>query len=133
MSTFHTAHSSPSRSGHPVACTCTVCGHVLQAACPHCAAAARPAVPRQTGLRADLITALLVDAVIGASIAEGTGYAARTLCENGVPFDVALRVLTRPASRRHYPITRPQAAPRHDAGATPRSTGVASRAVQPVG
>ena len=117
MSTFHTAHPGPSRSGHPVACTCTVCGHVLQAACPHCAAAARPAVPRQAGLRADLVTALLVDAVISASVAEGTAYAARTLCENGVPFDVALRVLTRPASRRHHPVTRAHATAPRGAGA----------------
>lgn len=115
MSTFHVHHPGPSRSGHLVACTCTVCGHVLQAACPHCAAtrSARAAVPGRAGLRADLVTALLVDAVISASVAEGTAYAARTLCENGVPFDVALRVLTRPANRRHHPVTRAHAtAPR---------------------
>jgi hypothetical protein len=55
--------------------------------------------------RTDLVTSLLVDAVISASAAEGTAYAARTLCENGVPFDVALRVLTRPWLRRYHPVT----------------------------
>jgi hypothetical protein len=50
------------------------------------------------------VTALLVDAVINASVAEDTAYAARTLCENGVPFDVALRVLTRPWHRRCHPV-----------------------------
>jgi hypothetical protein len=100
---------------------------MLQVACPHCSAAASPvARTSRAGLRADQVTALLVDAVISASIAEGTSYAARTLCENGVPFDVALRVLTRPASRRHYPVTQPQAAAR-------RGTGVAPRVLQPVG
>lgn len=118
MSTFHADHPGPSRSGHLVPCTCTVCGNVLQAACPHCAAAARPAAPGQAGLRADQVTALLVDAVISASVAEGTVYAAQTLCENGVPFDVALRVLTRPASRRYHPVTRAHAAaPRGDGAA----------------
>jgi len=119
MSTFHADHPGPSRSGHLVACTCDVCGHVLQVACPHCAAAAvvRPAAPDQAGLRADQVTALLVDAVISASVAEGTVYAAQTLCENGVPFDVALRVLTRPASRRYHPVTRAHAAAPRGAGA----------------
>ena len=118
MSTFHADHPGPSRSGHLVACTCTVCGHVLHAPCPHCAAAVRPALSNQAGLRADQVTALLVDAVISASVAEGTVYAAQTLCENGVPFDVALRVLTRPASRRDHPVTRAHATARRGAVAT---------------
>ena len=85
-----------------VECTCTGCGCTLRVACPHCATTSQPA-PAGSGQRTDLVTALLVDAVISASAAEGTAYAARTLCENGVPFDVALRVLTRPAGRRLAP------------------------------
>lgn len=118
MSTVYANHPRPSHSGHLVPCTCAVCGHVLQVACPHCAAAVRPALSNQAGLRADQVTALLVDAVISASVAEGTVYAAQTLCENGVPFDVALRVLTRPASRRYHPVTRAHAAAPRGAGAT---------------
>ena len=87
-----------------VECTCTGCGHALQVACPHCATTNQPA-PLAAGQRTDLVTALLVDAVISASAAEGTAYAARTLCENGVPFDVALRVLTRPWHRRYHPVS----------------------------
>jgi hypothetical protein len=87
-----------------VECTCPACRQTLQVACPHCAASARPA-PAASGQRTDLVTALLVDAVISASAAEGTAYAARTLCENGVPFDVALRVLTRPWHRRYHPVS----------------------------
>jgi hypothetical protein len=49
--------------------------------------------------------------VISASAAEGTAYAARTLCENGVPFDVALRVLTRPWHRRYHPVSHLYAQP----------------------
>ena len=90
-------------------------------ACPHCSAAAAPPAVRagaagQARLRADQVTALLVDAVLSASAAEGTAYAARTLSENGVPFDVALRVLTRPASRRYHPVTQPHASARRGAG-----------------
>ena len=87
-----------------IECTCPECGRALELACPDCRATARPAASR-TGQRTDLVTALLVDAVISASAAEGTAYAARTLCENGVPFDVALRVLTRPWNRRYHPVT----------------------------
>ncbi|GAA4659114.1 hypothetical protein GCM10025794_16990 [Massilia kyonggiensis] len=93
-----------------VECMCTGCGHTLQVACPHCAATGQPA-PRGSGQRTDLVTALLVDAVISASAAEGTAYAARTLCENGVPFDVALRVLTRPWHRRYHPVSQMVATP----------------------
>lgn len=117
MSTLHANHPGLRRSGHLVECTCTVCGHVLQVACPHCAAAVRPVPSGQAGLRADQVTALLVDAVISASVAEGTAYAAQTLRENDVPFDVALRVLTRPASRRYHPVTRAHATVPRGAGA----------------
>jgi hypothetical protein len=67
--------------------------------------AAQPTAHPGSIQRTDQVTALLVDAVISASVAEGTAYAARTLCENGVPFDVALRVLTRPWNRRYHPAT----------------------------
>lgn len=103
-----------------VECTCTGCGHTLQVACPHCATTSQPA-PSGSRQRTDLVTALLVDAVISASAAEGTAYAARTLCENGVPFDVALRVLTRPWHRRYHPVSQmqmhTQPADRQDAAA----------------
>jgi len=122
MSPFHADHPVPLPGGHLVECTCPACGHVLRVACPHCAPAKPPAARStgaavQAGLRADQVTALLVDAVLSASAAEGTAYAARTLSENGVPFDVALRVLTRPASRRYHPVTQPHAAARRGAGA----------------
>ena len=87
-----------------VECTCSECGQTLRVACPNCTTTGQPA-PRGSGQRTDLVTALLVDAVISASAAEGTAYAARTLCENGVPFDVALRVLTRPWHRRYHPVS----------------------------
>jgi hypothetical protein len=127
MSPLNADHPGPSRRGHLVECTCTACGHVLQVACPHCAGTSPAAARAGEGLRADQVTALLVDAVISASAAEGTAYAARTLSENGVPFDVALRVLTRPASRRYHPVTQPHAAARRGAGA-----GAAQRAAHPV-
>ena len=97
---------------------CPGCGCALEVACPDCRATARPA-PR-TGQRTDLVTALLVDAVISASAAEGTAYAARTLCENGVPFDVALRVLTRPWNRRYHPVTQGYAPPRAGVAGAPQ-------------
>ena len=93
-----------------VECTCSACGQGLRVACPNCATAVPPASAR-AGQRTDVVTALLVDAVISASVAEGTAYAARTLCENGVPFDVALRVLTRPWHRRYHPVTQTYAQP----------------------
>jgi hypothetical protein len=73
--------------------------------CPNCVTPVHPKRQRQAGQRTDQVTALLVDAVINASVAEGTAYAARALHENGVPFDVALRVLTRPWNRRYHPDT----------------------------
>jgi hypothetical protein len=99
-----------------VECTCTACGQTRQVACPNCATTASPTA-HGSGQRTDLVTALLVDAVISASAAEGTAYAARTLCENGVPFDVALRVLTRPWHRRYHPVSQMIAAPSGAAGA----------------
>jgi hypothetical protein len=93
-----------------VECTCPECGQTLRVACPNCTTTDQRA-PRAAGQRTDLVTALLVDAVISASAAEGTAYAARTLCENGVPFDVALRVLTRPWHRRYHPVSQLYAQP----------------------
>ena len=93
-----------------VECTCSECGRTLRAACPDCTTTDQR-TPRGAGQRTDLVTALLVDAVISASAAEGTAYAARTLCENGVPFDVALRVLTRPWHRRYHPVSQMVAQP----------------------
>jgi hypothetical protein len=103
---------------------CPGCGRALEVACPDCRGTARPAASR-TRQRTDLVTALLVDAVISASAAEGTAYAARTLCENGVPFDVALRVLTRPWNRRYHPVTHAYAAPPRAGMAAASASGVA--------
>lgn len=91
---------------------CPGCGQTRPGACPNCTTTDRRA-PRGAGQRTDLVTALLVDAVISASAAEGTAYAARTLCENGVPFDVALRVLTRPWQRRYHPVSQMYTQPAH--------------------
>jgi len=46
---------------------------------------------------------MLIDAVLDASRQHGTTRAARLLHEDGVPLDVALRVLTRPGQRRLGP------------------------------
>lgn len=101
-----------------VECTCMACGHTHQVACPNCATTAPPPA-HGSGQRTDLVTALLVDAVISASAAEGTAYAARTLCENGVPFDVALRVLTRPWHRRYHPVSQMVAPPAREPATLP--------------
>jgi hypothetical protein len=53
--------------------------------------------------RHDPISAMYIDAVLDASRQHGIARAARLLHEDGVPFDVALRVLTRPAGRRLAP------------------------------
>lgn len=50
--------------------------------------------------RSDYKTALLIDAVVHAEAARGFGAQARELAALGVPVEVALRVLTRPAERR---------------------------------
>lgn len=55
--------------------------------------------------RTDYKTALLIHTIVNAPLATGqpTGQLspARELARLGVPFDVARRVLTRPAERRH--------------------------------
>jgi len=53
--------------------------------------------------RHDRISAMLIDAVLDAGREHGIARAARLLREDGVPLDVALRVLTRPAGRRLAP------------------------------
>jgi hypothetical protein len=50
--------------------------------------------------RTDYKTALLIEAVIHTPGADGRAPA-RELAGLGVPFDVTMRVLTRPAERRH--------------------------------
>lgn len=52
--------------------------------------------------RIDMKTAFLVDGAVNAERVGGPGPAARHLAEYGVPIQIALRVLTRPSSRRHY-------------------------------
>jgi hypothetical protein len=58
---------------------------------------------RPMNRRHDRISAMFIDAVLDASRHHGTARAARLLREDGVPLDVALRVLTRPARRRLGP------------------------------
>jgi hypothetical protein len=53
--------------------------------------------------RHDRISALFIEAVLDASRQHGIARAARLLQEDGVAFDVALRVLTRPVGRRQGP------------------------------
>jgi hypothetical protein len=53
--------------------------------------------------RNDRITAMFIDAVLDACGQHDIARAARLLREDGVPLDVALRVLTRPVQRRHDP------------------------------
>jgi hypothetical protein len=50
--------------------------------------------------RTDYKTALLIDAVIHEAAAQGRVAAARQLLDLGVPLEVAVRVLTKPAMRR---------------------------------
>ncbi len=50
--------------------------------------------------RTDYKTALLIDATVHDALAAGRS-AARDLAAMGVPFEVAIRVLTRPDERRH--------------------------------
>jgi hypothetical protein len=54
--------------------------------------------------RTDHLTALLVDAVLYLGETRGTTELACILCGNGVPFDVALRVLTKPERRRRFAL-----------------------------
>lgn len=51
--------------------------------------------------RSDYKTSLRIDAVIHEAAPEQRTNAARQLAELGVPLDVTMRVLTRPAERRH--------------------------------
>ena len=50
--------------------------------------------------RSDYKTALIIDAVMH-DVADQLRPAAVKLAEQGVPLEVSLRVLTRPAERRH--------------------------------
>lgn len=52
--------------------------------------------------RRDYDTAKLIDASIAALRAHGMYVAARMLCEQGVPFETAHRVLQQPEQRRTY-------------------------------
>ena len=51
--------------------------------------------------RSDYKTALLIDAAIYTPASGERASPARELAERGVPFEIAKRVLTRPAQRRH--------------------------------
>jgi len=51
--------------------------------------------------RSDYKTSLRIDAVIHDASADNRTSTARQLAELGVPLDVTMRVLTRPAERRH--------------------------------
>ena len=51
--------------------------------------------------RNDYKTALLIDAAIHTPAAELGASPAREMAAMGVPFEIAKRVLTRPAERRH--------------------------------
>ena len=51
--------------------------------------------------RTDYKTALLIHTIVHAPLVAGQPSPARELARLGVPFDVARRVLTRPAERRH--------------------------------
>ena len=51
--------------------------------------------------RTDYKTALLIHTIVNTPADDGQSSPARELAKMGVPFDVARRVLTRPAERRH--------------------------------
>lgn len=51
--------------------------------------------------RTDYKTALLIHTLVNTPAGEGQPSPARELAGMGVPFEVARRVLTRPAERRH--------------------------------
>jgi len=51
--------------------------------------------------RTDYRTALLIHTIVNAPPDNGHPSPARELAKLGVPFEVARRVLTRPAERRH--------------------------------
>lgn len=56
--------------------------------------------------RTDRSTALLIDAAIHIAALAGAVRAARELQQQGVPLEIAMRVLTRPDERRIYAWTR---------------------------
>ena len=62
---------------------------------------------RTMNRRHDRISSMFIDTVVAASRQHGIARAARLLHEDGVPLDVALRVLTRPARRRLADRQRP--------------------------
>lgn len=51
--------------------------------------------------RTDYKTALLIHTIVNAPLVAGQPSPARELAKMGVPFEVARRVLTKPAERRH--------------------------------
>jgi len=51
--------------------------------------------------RNDYKTALLIHTIVNTAPDEGQASPARELARLGVPFEVARRVLTKPAERRH--------------------------------
>lgn len=51
--------------------------------------------------RSDYKTSLRIDAVLHDAAGENRTSVARQLAELGVPLEVTMRVLTRPAERRH--------------------------------
>jgi hypothetical protein len=52
--------------------------------------------------RSDYKTALLIETLIHEASSGGRPGAARELADMGVPFEVAMRVLTRPRQRRRH-------------------------------
>jgi hypothetical protein len=52
--------------------------------------------------RSDSLSASLVDAAIHAAAAHGSVSAAKDLVDAGIPWEVVMRVLKRPADRRTY-------------------------------
>jgi hypothetical protein len=53
-------------------------------------------------MRINRLTAVLIDAVLENRAAHCTNSIARALLDNGVPVEVAVRVITRPWQRRAY-------------------------------
>jgi hypothetical protein len=71
---------------------------------------AQPCEDRTMNNRTDPLTALLIDAVIYAGAGRGTTELACILCGNGVSFEVAMRVLTKPGRRRQLALKLPTSA-----------------------
>jgi hypothetical protein len=70
----------------------------------------QPCEDRGMDNRIDQLTALLVDVVLYAGTGQGTTELVCTLCGNGVPFGVAIRVLTKPGCRRNSALRLPKTA-----------------------